>query len=57
MSYERAMVPQRGEPQYELTPREREVLRRLVAGEGTLQMAREMNIAQSTTIPYTKSRR
>jgi len=55
VSYERAMVPQRGEPQYELTPREREVLRRLVAGEGTLQMAREMNIAQSTLRTYVKN--
>lgn len=31
-----------------LTPRERQVLQRLVAGQGTEQMAREMNLATST---------
>lgn len=31
-----------------LTPRERQVLQRIVAGQGTEQMAREMNVAMST---------
>jgi DNA-binding NarL/FixJ family response regulator len=31
-----------------LTPRERQVLQRMVAGQGTGQMAREMNVAMST---------
>lgn len=31
-----------------LTPRERQVLRRIVAGQSTAQMAREMNVAMST---------
>ena len=31
-----------------LTPRERQVLRRMVAGQSTEQMAREMNVAMST---------
>jgi DNA-binding NarL/FixJ family response regulator len=55
LSYERSVTPQRGEPQYELTPRESEVLRRLVAGQGTMQMAREMNIAPSTLRTYVKN--
>src|ERR1051326_4960302 len=51
----RAVVPSRGEPLYELTPRESEVLRRIVAGQGTLQMAREMNISASTLRTYVKN--
>jgi two-component system nitrate/nitrite response regulator NarL len=46
---------QRGEPLYELTPREREVLRRIVAGQGTLEMAHEMNISASTLRTYVKN--
>lgn len=51
----RSAVPQRGQPLYELTPRESEVLRRIVAGQGTLQMAREMNISASTLRTYVKN--
>jgi two-component system nitrate/nitrite response regulator NarL len=51
----RMAAPQRGEPLYELTPREREVLRRIVAGQSTLQMAREMSIAPSTLRTYVKN--
>lgn len=40
---------------YELTPREQEVLRRIVAGQGTGQMASEMNIAHSTLRTYVKN--
>lgn len=38
-----------------LTPRETEVLRRIVAGQSTRQMAREMNVAPSTLRSYIKS--
>ena len=38
-----------------LTPREAEVLRRIVAGQATVQMAREMNVATSTLRSYIKS--
>jgi DNA-binding NarL/FixJ family response regulator len=38
-----------------LTPREAEVLRRIVAGQHTQQMAREMNIAISTLRTYIKN--
>jgi two-component system, NarL family, nitrate/nitrite response regulator NarL len=48
-------VPRRAGPLYELTPREREVLRRIMAGQGTPQMAREMNIATSTLRTYVKN--
>lgn len=51
----RAAVAQRSEPLYDLTPRETEVLRRIVAGQGTLQMAREMNISASTLRTYVKN--
>ena len=51
----RAAAPQRSEPPYELTPRETEVLRRIVAGQGTRQMANEMNIASSTLRTYVKN--
>ena len=40
---------------YELTPREKEVLRRIVEGQGTGQMAEEMNIATSTLRSYVKT--
>jgi two-component system, NarL family, nitrate/nitrite response regulator NarL len=50
-----ALAPGRGRPLYELTPREREVLRRLVAGQSTEQMANEMNIAASTLRTYVKN--
>jgi two-component system nitrate/nitrite response regulator NarL len=40
---------------YELTPREQEVLRRIVDGQGTGQMAKEMNIATSTLRSYVKT--
>jgi DNA-binding NarL/FixJ family response regulator len=53
--YARAEAPRRGEPLYELTPRENEVLRRIVAGQGTVQMAEEMNIAASTLRTYVKN--
>lgn len=42
-------------PLYDLTPREREVLRRIVAGQSTGQMSREMNIATSTLRTYVKN--
>lgn len=48
-------VARRGQPVYELTPREQEVLRRIVDGQGTGQMAREMNIAPSTLRSYVKN--
>jgi two-component system nitrate/nitrite response regulator NarL len=53
--YVRVAAPQRSEPPYELTPRETEVLRRIVAGQGTMQMANEMNIAASTLRTYVKN--
>lgn len=51
----RATAPQQSEPPYDLTPRETEVLRRIVAGQGTEQMANEMNIAASTLRTYVKN--
>ncbi|HET9897525.1 MAG TPA: response regulator transcription factor [Streptosporangiaceae bacterium] len=42
-------------PLYQLTPREREVLRRLVAGQGTKQMAREMSVTIDTLRGYVKN--
>jgi two-component system nitrate/nitrite response regulator NarL len=45
----------RAQPLYELTPREQEVLRRIVEGQGTGQMANEMNIATSTLRSYVKT--
>ena len=53
--YAHAAAPTRSEPLYELTPRESEVLRRIVAGQGTEQMASEMNIAASTLRTYVKN--
>jgi two-component system, NarL family, nitrate/nitrite response regulator NarL len=38
-----------------LTPREREVLLRIAAGQSTGQMAREMHIATSTLRTYVKN--
>jgi DNA-binding NarL/FixJ family response regulator len=40
---------------YRLAPREKEVLRRIVAGQSTAQMAREMNISTDTLRSYIKS--
>jgi DNA-binding NarL/FixJ family response regulator len=40
---------------YVLTPREKDVLRRMVAGQSTAQMAREMNIEVSTVRTYVKN--
>ena len=40
---------------YDLTPRETEVLRRIVAGQSTEQMSLEMNIATSTLRTYVKN--
>jgi DNA-binding NarL/FixJ family response regulator len=40
---------------YPLTPREREVLRRITAGQSTGQMADEMNIAINTLRSYVKN--
>ncbi len=42
-------------PAYVLTPRERDVLRRMVAGQNTTQMSREMNIEVSTLRTYVKN--
>ena len=39
----------------DLTSREREVLRRIVAGQGTSQMSREMNVTTSTLRSYVKN--
>jgi two-component system nitrate/nitrite response regulator NarL len=49
-------VPQSRESPWEtLTPRETEVLRRIVAGQSTVQMAHEMDVAVSTLRSYIKS--
>jgi two-component system nitrate/nitrite response regulator NarL len=45
----------RENPLAALTPREREVLRRIVEGQNTRQMAHEMNVAVSTLRSYIKS--
>jgi len=42
-------------PVHDLTSREKEVLRRIVAGQGTAQMTREMGVAASTLRTYVKS--
>ncbi|MBV9447563.1 MAG: response regulator transcription factor [Streptosporangiaceae bacterium] len=39
----------------DLTSREKEVLRRIVAGQSTTQMSREMNVATSTLRTYVKN--
>lgn len=45
----------RDRPLYQLTPREKEVLRRLVAGQSTRQMAREMSVTIDTLRGYVKN--
>jgi DNA-binding NarL/FixJ family response regulator len=45
----------RATPLHVLTPREKEVLRRIVAGQGTAQMADEMDIAINTLRSYVKN--
>jgi len=47
--------PQRPDPLRELTRREREILSRVVAGEGTKQMARAMKITTGTVQTYVKN--
>ena len=54
-SGERTVVSRRARPLYELTPRELEVLHRIVGGQNTGQMANEMNIATSTLRSYVKN--
>lgn len=44
-----------GPPRRELTPREAEVLQRIVSGQDTAQMVREMDIATSTVQTYVKN--
>lgn len=51
----RARAPRRNYPLYLLTGREKEVLRRLVNGQSTGQMAREMNISISSLRTYVKN--
>ena len=51
----RTVDPSRENPLGGLTPRETEVLRRIVAGQSTSQMARDMDIAISTLRGYIKS--
>jgi two-component system, NarL family, nitrate/nitrite response regulator NarL len=50
-----ANAQSRENPLAALSPREREVLRRIVEGQNTRQMAREMNVAVSTLRSYIKS--
>jgi two-component system, NarL family, nitrate/nitrite response regulator NarL len=50
-----APVSQRARSHYDLTPRETEVLRRIVAGQSTEQMSLDMNIATSTLRTYVKN--
>ena len=45
----------REQPGHELTPRETEVLHRIVAGQDTARMVREMDIATSTLQTYVKN--
>lgn len=42
-------------PAYVLTPREKEVLRRMIVGQSTREMSREMNIEVSTLRTYVKN--
>lgn len=51
----RTLAEPRECPHEKLTARETEVLRRIVVGQGTGQMAREMNVATSTLRSYIKS--
>jgi two-component system, NarL family, nitrate/nitrite response regulator NarL len=48
----RSLGRQRYHPARNLTSREKEVLRRMVAGQNTRQMSREMNLAVSTLRTY-----
>jgi DNA-binding NarL/FixJ family response regulator len=45
----------RTQPAYVLTPREKDVVRRMVIGQSTAQMAREMNVEVSTVRTYVKN--
>lgn len=45
----------RDRPWYALTPREAEILRRIVAGQGTTKMAADLGIATSTVRTYVKN--
>ncbi len=51
----RSSSQRRGSPPCPLTSREKDVLRRIVAGQSTGQMAREMNIAINTLRTYVKN--
>lgn len=51
----RTVAPTRQDKVGGLTPREAEVLRRIVAGQSTRQMSSEMNVAVSTLRGYVKS--
>ena len=51
----RTEVPPRENPLLTLTPREKQVVRRIVAGQSTRQMAREMNVEISTLLSYIKN--
>jgi two-component system, NarL family, nitrate/nitrite response regulator NarL len=51
----RTVSSSRESPWETLTPRETEVLRRIVAGQSTVQMAHEMDVAVSTLRSYIKS--
>ncbi len=51
----RSCAKQRYHPVGNLTSREKEVLRRIVAGQSTRQMTREMNVAASTLRTYVKN--
>jgi two-component system, NarL family, nitrate/nitrite response regulator NarL len=51
----RAPAPPREERLNTLTPRETQVLRRIMAGQSTGQMAREMKVATSTLRSYIKN--
>jgi two-component system nitrate/nitrite response regulator NarL len=51
----RSRARQRYHPVGNLTSREKEVLRRIVAGQSTRQMTREMNVAASTLRTYVKN--
>lgn len=54
-SCERTIAARRGPRLYQLTPREREVLLRIAAGQSTRQMADEMSVAISTLRTYVKN--
>jgi two-component system, NarL family, nitrate/nitrite response regulator NarL len=54
-AHNRTTAMPREQSQPELTPRETEVLQRIVAGQDTAQMVREMDIATSTLQTYVKN--